>query len=768
MVFVISVLTLSMISAFSWASDLSNRSDNSDTSDIIVEDGFTIARKHNIRYEEMPTRWDEGLPLGNGLMGTLVWGDGFPLILSLDRTDLWDLRPVPEFESEDYNFKTMQKWEDEGRYDDLIRLYEKPYENPGPTKIPAGRIQLTLNLPIRVKSMELHIDRGMVSVLLTNEAHIEIFLLRDKPAGIMKLEGINPDSIEIVSPPFGRLEQDKKLSKDDLRLLDYPPPILDRNETYQSYLQEGWGGFRFAIFMAQKQLSDSTRVVAWAITTNKDRQETIPLQSAKMEVEQVLSVDYSRHVQDQINWWEKYWNTTYVSIPDEVIERRWYHETYKFASAGGLYPIPLQAPWTADNGKIPPWKGDYHHDLNTQMSYWIAYTGNRLDQERYFIEWLWNIRVECFKWTQRFFGLPGLNVPMTTDILGRQIGGWRQYTHSATTACWLAHHFYWHWKYTHDLEFLQTRAYPYLRDCAIFIDAITQNCRDAEGKRKLPLSSSPEINDNKPNAWFKELTNYDLSLIRWLFTALAELAGERGKTDEQKRWLTIRDEFPQLWLDNKIGLLVAKNYPLPHSHRHFSHLMAIYPLGTLNPYLSEDMRIIRTSLDYLDQLGTSQWCGYSFAWKAILSARALRTDDAIRNIKIFSEAFVLRNSFHCNGDQSGKGYSQFTYRPFTLEGNFAAGTAVQELLLQSHNGIIRVFPCVPEIWSNVRFVRLRAEGGFIISAQKEQGKVKKILIQSDKGEQGTLLSPFTGEKITFTLTPGSTIEITENGIRSLQ
>ncbi len=729
------------------------------TFSIMADSPMDIARKHNIIYTQPPKTWDEGLPLGNGLMGSLVWGDGAPLVVSIDRTDLWDLRPVPEFEKEEYNFKTMIRWEKEGRFEDLINLYEKPYDNPGPTKIPAGRIKVNLPQDEKVERMELHLDRAMVSVQSKGGGKLEVYVLSGYPLGFIRFINMSDMDVELVAPPFGKATDNEKLDKDDLRLLEYPSPQTRKEEDVQSYLQEGWGGFKFAVYMGKIKLSENEHLVAWSIISSRD-EATNPLLLAEEYVRGVLNKDYKNYIQTHEEWWKGYWEQTYVAIPDEVIEERWYHETYKFGSAGGLYPIALQGPWTADNGKRPPWKGDYHHDLNTEMSYWIAYSGNRLEQERYFIEWLWSIRDECFKWTQRFFNLPGLNVAMTTDILGRQIGGWRQYTHSATTGAWLAHHFYWHWKYTHDKHFLEERAYPYLRDCAVFLDAITKDCRSVDGKRKLPLSSSPEINDNRPNAWFEELTNYDLSLIRWLFTSTAELAGILGKIEEQERWLAVLEEFPRLWVSEDKGLLVAKDYPLPESHRHFSHLMAVYPLGMLNPYNPEDMKIINKSLDYLNQLGTSLWCGYSFAWKSILSARAGRVEEAVRNIKIFSEGFVLPNSFHCNGDQSGKGYSNFTYRPFTLEGNFAAGTAIQEMFLQSHNGRIKIFPCIPDTWQDVSFYQLRAEGGFLISAEKKKGKVSKIVIKSDVGTECILFSPFTNEEVQLTFQPGETKELT--------
>ncbi len=721
--------------------------------------GVVIAKKHPIVYTDMPNTWDEGLPLGNGLLGALVWGNGNPLKISLDRTDLWDLREVPEFNQPEYNFQTMLKWEKEGKYADLIKLYEEPYNRPAPTKIPAGRLKVSFKNEAKVKRASLDISNATATVEYDNGNILKVLIHATKPIGLIIFEGEESPQVEIVPPPFGKLGKTERLSKDDLRWLDYTPPQIEKEGETSSYIQKGWGGFEFAVYLEKKTFSNNQTVFIWSIESNFQSSEN-PLNIAKRNVKSALEDDIKNLISTHNQWWEDYWNKTYISVPDDVIENRWYIETYKFGASAGPNAITLQGPWTADNGKIPPWKGDYHHDLNTEMSYWIAYSGNRLEQERYFIEWLWKTKDEAYKWTQKFFGLPGLNVPMTTDILGRQIGGWRQYTHSATTSTWLAHHFYWHWKYTYDTDFLQNRAYPYLKECANFIDAITKDCRDENGKRKLPLSSSPEINDNRPNAWFQDITNYDLSLIRWLLSTCAELSNELGREDETKHWLNLLNEFPDLWTTPKEGLLVAKDYPLKESHRHMSHLMAIYPLGLLNPHKPEDMQIIKTSLKYLDLLGTDYWCGYSFAWRAILSARAKDPKGCIKNLKIFSEAFVLRNSFHCNGDQSGKGYSKFTYRPFTLEGNFASGTAVQEMLLQSHNGIIEVFPAVPQEWENIYFKDLRAEGGFLITAEKKNHKISYIEIKSDKGTKCTLLSPLTGEKINLTFNPGEIKRIT--------
>ncbi|MBI2432197.1 MAG: hypothetical protein HYV26_04945, partial [Candidatus Hydrogenedentes bacterium] len=148
------------------------------------------------------------------------------------------------------------------------------------------------------------------------------------------------------------------------------------------------------------------------------------------------------------------------------------------------------------------------------------------------------------------------------------------------------------------------------------------------------------------------------------------------------------------------------------------------------------------------------WCGYSFAWLANLAARAKDGETAAQALETFAKAFVLRNSFHCNGDQSGQGYSKFTYRPFTLEGNFAAAAGLQEILLQSHTGVIEVFPAVPKDWREAAFERLRAQGGFLVSATRAGGETTAIVIESEHGGTCRVLLPWTGAIQEYALQAG--------------
>jgi len=706
---------------------------------------------HNLRYTTPATVWDEALPLGDGMMGSLVWGDGRPLRISLDRADLWDARLVPEYSGPDYKFKTMARWHREGRVADLLRVYDNPYERPAPTKIPAGRVELAFPEGAQFRETSLDLATAVASMTFSNGAAAEIFVHATEPIGMARIKGGFPQ-VKLQAPPFSGAVKDPAkgaIAAGDLAQLGYPAPVATSGPGWSAYSQEGVGGFRFAVYAGW-----DGGVLAWSIASSNEGPD--PLQIAKQRVQAALRNGFPRMLASHKQWWTRFWAQSSVRVPNPVVERQWYLDTYKWGAAArrGAPPITLQAVWTADNGKLPPWKGDYHHDLNTQLSYWPTYSGNHLEDGLSYLDWLWKTRDTAFQWTRTFFELPGLNVPMTADINGRQIGGWRQYTHSSTTSAWLAQHFYLHWRYSRDREFLKNRAYPYLHDVAVFLEAFTAN-KDAQGKRTHPLSSSPEINDNKPSAWFDHVTNFDLALDRWTFEKAAELAAELGLKDDEARWRRVLGELPTFSQAADGALLIAPGYPLPASHRHFSHLMGIHPLGIVDwDQGEESRRTIKASLEELRRKGPDAWCGYSYSWLGNLAARARDGATAEKALEIFATAFCLRNSFHANGDQSKKGYSKFTYRPFTLEGNFAMPAALQEMLMQSHSGKVMLFPAVPDTWKDAEFRTLRADGAFLVSAVRRGGKVTRVEIQSEKGGEMQLVSPTDGRIVKIDFKPG--------------
>lgn len=263
-----------------------------------------------------------------------------------------------------------------------------------------------------------------------------------------------------------------------------------------------------------------------------------------------------------------------------------------------------------------------------------------------------------------------MNVPGVCTLDGKPLGGWIQYSMSPTVGAWLGQHFYLHWKYSADSAFLAQRAYPFMKDIATYLEQISGV--DDKGVRRLPISSSPEMFDNSINAWFSDMTNFDTALMKFAFNAVGEMADSLSLADEAARWRRDGSQLPALSLDADSALAIAPGFPYKTSHRHFSHAMAIHPLGLIDWSDSDDSRrIITATLDVLEKAGPDWWCGYSYSWMGNMRARALDGEGAARTLRTFAECFCLPNTFHVNGDQSGTGKSQFTYRPFTLEGNFA-------------------------------------------------------------------------------------------------
>lgn len=703
---------------------------------------------HDLVFTKLASTWDEGIPLGNGMLGALVWKKGKNLRISLDRADLWDLRPMDNMYREGFNYKWVyEKWEKD-RYQEVQQMFDRPYDqSAGPSKIPAAALEIPIDEFGPVESVRLFVHNGICRIEWQNGMSMDIFIDPENPVGWFEIKG-NIENIEInLVPPAFTLDPENSASNvvtggQDLRRLGYEEGELTEAPNTLDYIQQGWEGFQYRVHCNLERSADKI-LGCWSISSHHPGKEEATVASGS--VEDAWNKGYRVNLEELFTWWDGYWSKSSVTLPDSILEKQWYLEMYKFGAAArkGAPPISLQAVWTADNGRLPPWKGDFHHDLNTQLSYWPAYSGNHLDLEEGFLDWLWMARDEGKKFTRWFYEAEGLNIPGVTTLTGQPMGGWIQYSFGPTVSAWLAQHFYLHWKYSMDETFLRERAYPWLKDVAIFLDQIA--LKNEEGKRKLPLSSSPEIYNNSRDAWFGETTNYDLALIRFAYTKAAELADELGISEEADRWRSILSEWPELTVDPETGLMFARDFPYDESHRHFSHLMGFHPLGLVDWANGEkDQEIIFNTLRNLEKHGSDWWTGYSFSWLGNLYARAYEGENAAEILKTFATCFTLPNSFHVNGDQSGTGKSKYTYRPFTLEGNFAFASGINEMLIQSHTGIIQIFPAIPVSWTEVGFSKLRTEGAFLVSAERAEGLTAKVTIEAERSGSLSIADPFSG------------------------
>ncbi len=691
-------------------------------------------------------RWDEGVPLGNGLMGALLWGSGSTIHLSLDRGDLWDERLPEVFHEPDWNYATIRRLVAEGDAAELVRRFDRPYNQiPYPTKLPGGRLVLELEPGHQASRFWLDGQRAVGGVDFAPqevataaggrvaESSLEAFLSARKSVGLVRIPG-RLEAVSITRPA-------------GLDRLGYGP-AAERSQVGEgrgttSLVQTAADGLEYAILASWRRTAGGT-LLAWSMATNREAEQ--PLELARRRAEAALEAGFDSALGPHLDWWEDFWATSSVSLPDPDLQRHYDLVKYYYGAASrqGAPPMPLQGVWTADEGGLPPWKGDFHHDLNTQMSYLAYHAAGLREAGSSFLDQQWELLPVYRAFARSFYDVGGAVVPGVATLGGKPTAGWSMYSLSPTNGLWIGQSFDLHWRYTRDRVFLEQRAYPWLRAVT---EAVLELMEEQDGSLRLPLSSSPEIHDNSLRAWLPPNSNYDQALIDWACGALAEMAEELGDDLEAAAWRRVRSKLEPFVLDDEDGgLAFARGEFYRGSHRHFSHAMAIHPLGTLNRDGSvEDRRVIDATVERMRRHGGDWWVGYSYSWFACLAARAGRPELALDMLRDYERAFILRNGFHVNGDQTKSGLSKFQYRPFTLEGNFLAMEAVHEMLLQSWGGVLRVFPAVSERWPELSFERLRAQGGFVVSARRGGGRTAEVSITATVDGVLRLQDPFAGE-----------------------
>lgn len=696
-------------------------------------------------FNKLPLSWDEGLPLGNAFVGELIWQQDSALRLSIDRIDLWDLHPCDSLSGERFKYRWVYDCWKSGNYQPVKQKMDVPYDREAvPTKLPGAALEFDLSSLGSITGSHLYIKEAIAEVTFSHGTRMRSFVDANRPTGWFIFEEVPENFIPKLVPPQYQAAHsssaDHPVGGHSLIRLGYEQGTVTTGEQTIHYHQKGYDGFYYDIAVCYKY-KGNTLTGVWSATSSlsESKGEKNAVKIAAHALKKGIRKAFHQHTR----WWKQYWAQSAVSLPDSVLQKQYDNEIYKFgclARSNG-YIIPLQGVWTADNGMLPPWKGDIHHDLNTQLSYWPAYKGNHLNEGLGYLNTLWKQRNTNRQYTRSYFECDGLAVPGVTTLLGEPMGGWIQYSLSPTVSGWLAQHFYLHWRYSMDKKFLRNQGYPYVKEVATFLEQIT--FLNAEGKRTLPISSSPEIFDASPKAWFPTLTNYDLGILKNAFQCAARMAEALDLKEDAARWQTCMNELPDWDVDHELGLTFAAGKPYNESHRHFSHAIAIHPFSLIDVTDGgRNEQIVRETIHKLDVEGPDYWCGYSYSWLANLKARAFDGAGAVKALRTFATCFCSPNTFHLNGDQTKSGKSKFTYRPFTLEGNMAFAAGVQEMLLQSHTPIVRVFPAIPAEWKQASFSHLRTEGAFLVSAKRENGRTVSVEILPEAGGELRLENPF--------------------------
>ena len=285
--------------------------------------------------------WDEAVPLGNGLLGGLLWGEDGTIRLSLDRGDLWDERPAKGMPWDKFNLANMVRLVREKNAAEITSIFDHNYRDAHPSKIPAGRLEIALGESQTVRRFVLDMATAVGEERFDGGAKLEAFFCAMEPVALVRIPGPEPKSLRLMSPA-------------SVKQLGYPEPQAGQEGPARWFLQEAADGLRYCVAVAARRVGGTTLL---AITVTSTRDGADPVALARQRVAAALATGYEKLFQAHAAWWSKFWSQSRVSLPDLDILRHYHLVQYFYGAASrrGAPPIPLQGVWTADAGSLPPW-----------------------------------------------------------------------------------------------------------------------------------------------------------------------------------------------------------------------------------------------------------------------------------------------------------------------------------------------------------------------------------------------------------------------------
>ncbi|MEY4056812.1 MAG: hypothetical protein RLZ50_24 [Bacteroidota bacterium] len=672
--------------------------------------GYSQSFNNNIQWESFMQaqmlKWDSisdnyytGILLGNGQLGTNIYKENNQAIrFDIGRSDVTDQRP--------HNSDTV--------------AFEQLLSRP---RLPIGKMLLNTNGAILSADMQLDIyNAESTGTIKTTKGTIHFFAY--VPTGqdviVVKVYGTADEKNiqwqwvgeESISPRI--TSQSKKNGITDYQ---YNPSFIEKDSAgYHICHQPLLYSNGYSTVYKVKQIID-TSVLLIAVGNEVAINKSATAEAIQF-INNYIKKGESAVLQNHRNWWHNFTKQSFISIPDARMQGYYWMEQYNMASAtrAGKPMVDLMGPWYKSK---TPWPAIWWN-LNTQLAYSSVFASNHLELGRSLFDAFYNnqntlIKNAPAKWQYDAAAVNRISsYDLHSPVLNEEIENGKFEPGNLTWALFYYHKYF---LYSKDTNELQTRIFPLLKRSVNFLIHLLN--KDDQGIYHLVNSFSPEYSDAVD-------AHYSLSALKWGLKTLINTDRLLKSNDaDRKKWEEILIHLPPYYTNEK-GYLIGKDKELLTGHRHFSHLMMIYPYREVSLTDSASLAIANKSTNYWISMN-KKFRGYSYV-AASSMASLLNKGNLAYN---FLDTFLLKHA-EVNGLYAEAGPCFETPHGMT--------NSLLEMLLQSQEPIIQVFPAIPDAWEEASFENLRAEGAFLVSAARKSSKTAVVIVKSEKGGITTIVT----------------------------